>query len=95
MSWVVPTHGTAKPPGAPVAKVAQSADGESGWSMNNHVLLASLKTIKVDVEAIRRSGNIGEAHSASARADVLLKSLVAILEEEKRVSERYTVQEAQ
>lgn len=62
--------------------------------MNNHVLLAILKTARADVSLIRKSDNIGDAHMASARADVLLRSLVNILEEEKRLDERYVVEVA-
>lgn len=61
--------------------------------MNKHVLLSSLKTIKTDVEKVRKADNIGDAHAASARADVLLRSIINILEEEQRVQERYAVRE--
>lgn len=52
--------------------------------MNTRVLLASLKTISADVEALRKSDNIGEVHSISARAAVLLRSIINIQEEELR-----------
>lgn len=62
--------------------------------MNERTVLAILKTARADVSLVRKSDNIGDAHAASARADVLLRSLVNILEEEQRVQERYAVEVA-
>lgn len=52
--------------------------------MNEHVLLASLKTVEKDIAAARNADNLGMAHQAMARADVLLQALIALAEEKQQ-----------